>query len=215
MAYLVMKTSHSHHLCHQGKTPDTSRLQGKKSDLMACSEPLALVRHDQTLMQLSWMLKYCGEQSPSSCRTSTFKCVVPSSCRTSPFKCVVPSSCRTYTFKSVVPSSCRTSTFKCAVPSSCRTSTFKCVVPSSCRTSTFICVCAFKLQNLQLQMCCAFKWQNLHLQMCLRLQVAGPPPSNVFVSSSCRTSTFKCVCALHKHGITIGMPHRYCTGSIL
>ena len=100
------------------------------------------------------------------------------------------------------PSSCRTSTFKCGVPSRCRTSTFKCVVPSSCRTSTFKCVCVFKLQNL-------------HFQMCLRLQVAEPPPSNVFVPSSCITSTFKCVCALHKHGITIGMPHRYCTGSIL
>ena len=58
MAYLVMKSSPSHHLCHEGKTPDTSRLQGKKSDLMACSERLALVRHDQTLMQLTWMLKY-------------------------------------------------------------------------------------------------------------------------------------------------------------
>ena len=70
MAYLVMKTSPSHHLCHQGKQPVTSRQTN-----LACSEPLALVRHDQILMQLSWMLKYYGEQRPSSCRTSTFKCV--------------------------------------------------------------------------------------------------------------------------------------------
>ena len=33
--------------------------------------------------------------------------------------------------------------------------------------------------------------------MCLCLQVVEPPPpSNVFVASSCRTSTFQCVCDL-------------------
>ena len=187
MAYLVMKTSPSHHLCHQGKK--TSYAKANTSDLMAFSEPLALVKHDQTLMQLSWMLKYYGEQRPSSCRTSTFKCVVPLSCRTS--------------------------TFKCVVPSSCRTSTFKCVCAFKLQNLHLQICCAFKLQNFHLQMCCAFKLQNLHFQMCLRLQVAELPPSNVCVPSSCRTSTFKCVCALHKQGITIGMPHRYCTGSIL
>ena len=189
MAYLVMKTSPSHHLCHQGKKPVTSR-------------------HDQTLMQLSWMLKYYDEQRPSSCRTSTFKCVVPSSCRTSKFKCVVPSSCRTSTFKCVCPFKLQNLHFQMClclqvaehppsnvfVPSSCRTPTFKCVCAfklQNLHLQTFCAFklqnlhlqmcCAFKLQNLHLQMCCAFKLQNLHLQMCLRLQVAEHPPSNVFV----------------------------------
>ena len=151
-------------------TQKTSYVKAKKSDLTAYSEPLALVRHDQTLMQLSWMLKYYGEQRPSSCAFKLQNLHLQMCCA-----------------------------FKL------QNLHLKCVVPSSCRTSTFKCVFAFKLQNLLLQMCCAFKLQNLHFHMCLCLQVAEPPPSNVFVPSSCRTPTFKYACAFKLQNLHLQM----------
>ena len=164
MASLVMKTSPSHHLCRHL----ASYVKAKKSYLVACSEQLAFVSHDQTLVQLSWMVKYYGEH------TQAFKlqnihlqmCLCLQVLEPPTSNVFAPSSYRTSTFSLCLqvaePPPSNVLCFLVAEPPLSNV-----FVNSSCRTPTFKCVCVFKLQNPHFQMCYAFMLQNVHLQMCL------------------------------------------------
>ena len=184
-----MKTSPSDHLCNQGKKPVTSR---QKSDLMGCSEPLALVRHDQTLMQLSWMLKYYGEQRPSSCRTSNFKCVLCLQVAEHP-----PSNVLCFKLQNLHLQMC------CAFKlQNLHFQMCLCLQVAEPPPSNVLCLQVAERPPSNV-LCLQVAEPPSSNVFCL--QVAEPPLSNVFARSSCRTSAYKYVCAFKLQNLHLQM----------